>query len=78
MLKKKRTNEKREERKSRKLEIKIKRNKGDGRIGIRKSNEERSREVEAGKIAQLSIYTRRKKRKSKRLKTQGGDDADGG
>lgn len=37
-----------------------------------------SKEVEAGKIAQLSIYTSRKKRKSKRLKTQGGDDADGG
>lgn len=47
-------------------------------LEFRKSNEERSKEVEAGKIAQLSIYTSRKKRKSKRLKTQGGDDADGG
>lgn len=51
------------------MRIKIERNKKDGEIGVRKSNEEKNKEMEVGKIAQLSIYTSRKKRTSKWLKT---------
>jgi len=32
------------------------------KLEVRKSNEEKNKEIEAGKIAQLSIYTRKKEK----------------
>lgn len=64
-----------------KKQIKIKRNKRDDKIGVRKSNEEKNKETEAGKIAQLSIYTSRKKEKvngSRRKKETTVDSVGGG
>lgn len=49
-------------------------NKRDGKIEVRKSGEEKNKEIEARKIARLSIYTSWKKGKSERLKTQERDD----